>query len=101
MGYTLSRSSRSARLTRHTREQLSESEQVIADLEDKMNELQDKFKSESQVVNEKWAKVAAQGQSYQIAPYKKDIQVEMFGVGWVPHYYVQVNGQPLLLLAYS
>jgi hypothetical protein len=23
--------------------------------------------------------------------------VELFGIGWIPYYFVEVNGQPLLL----
>ena len=73
---------------------------MIAELEEKMADLQAKFEGESGVANEKWAKVATQAQAYLITPYKKDIQIEMFGIGWIPYYYVQVNGQPLLLQAY-
>jgi len=41
--------------------------------------------------------VAADVQNYTITPLKKDIQVELFGIGWIPFYFVEVNGQPLLL----
>jgi hypothetical protein len=98
--YTLSRTSRAGRLRRHTKAELTESEQVIAELEDQRDATEQKFQTEIQAVNDKWAKVAAERQDYTITPYKKDIQVELFGIGWIPHFYAEVNGQPLLLPAY-
>ncbi|MBL8166337.1 MAG: DUF87 domain-containing protein [Anaerolineae bacterium] len=98
--YTLSRSSRATRYRRQAKEDLSESEQVIIELEEQIAELQKRFEEEIHLVNEKWAKVATEAQAYVITAYKKDIQVELFGVGWIPFYYVELNGQPLLLQGY-
>jgi hypothetical protein len=97
--YTLSRTSRAARQRRQTKEDLTESEQVIADIEEQIDRIQQQFEAEIHAVNEKWARAAAEVQPYVITPYKKDIQTELFGVGWIPHYYAEVNGQPLLLPA--
>lgn len=98
--HTLSRSSRVSRYRRQTAEELSESEQVIMELEAQLEELQRRFEQEITTTNEKWAKVATEAQPYVITAYKKDIQVELFGIGWIPYYYVELNGQPLLLQAY-
>ncbi|MBC6937598.1 MAG: DUF87 domain-containing protein [Chloroflexi bacterium] len=95
--YTLSRTSRAHRFRRQTQEDLRESEEVLARIEDQIAEQEQKFEAEIQAINERWAKIAVEVQEYIITPYKKDIQVELFGIGWLPHYYVQVNGQPLLL----
>ncbi|MCB9450330.1 MAG: DUF87 domain-containing protein [Anaerolineaceae bacterium] len=98
--YTLSRTSRTARMRRQTKEDLLESEEVISDLENEIAQLEQRFESEIQGVNDKWAKAAAEVQEYRITAYKKDIQVELFGIGWIPYYYAQINGQPLLLSAF-
>jgi hypothetical protein len=98
--YTLSRSSRATRYRNKTGMDVTESEQVLAELEAKMQETQQKFEQEITAINEKWAKIAASSQDYVITPYKKDIQVELFGIGWLPYYYTEVNGQPLLLPGY-
>lgn len=95
--YTLSRTSRAHRFRRQTQEDLRESEEVLARIEDQIADQEQKFEAEIQAINERWAKTAVEVQEYIITPYKKDIQVELFGIGWLPHYYVQVNGQPLLL----
>jgi len=95
--YTLSRTSRAARMRNQTKGDLTESEEVIAELEDEMVALQQKFEAEIQAANNRWAKVAAEVVEYTITPFKKDIQIELYGIGWIPYYYAEVNGQPLLL----
>ncbi len=98
--FTLSRSSRVSRYKNQAGAHLSASEQTLADLEDKGAALQEQFKVDVQAVTDKWAKVAVDVQAYMVTPYKKDIQLELFGVGWIPYYYTQINGQPLLLQGY-
>ncbi|MEP6987049.1 MAG: hypothetical protein ABI970_15695, partial [Chloroflexota bacterium] len=95
--FTLSRSSRVSRYKNQAGAHLSASEQTLADLEDKSQALQEQFQKDAQAVTDKWAKVATDVQAYTVTPYKKDIQVELFGVGWIPYYYALINGQPLLL----
>ncbi len=98
--FTLSRSSRVSRYKNQAGAHLSASEQTLADLEDKSEALQNQFQVDAQAITDKWARVATDIQPYTITPYKKDIQVELFGVGWLPYYYVQINGQPMLLHGY-
>jgi hypothetical protein len=98
--YTLSRASRVTRYRRQAGADLDESEQAIMDYETQLQELEQRFQAEVQASTDKWAKIATEVQSYSITPYKKDIQVELYGVGWVPYYYTQINGQPLILHAY-
>lgn len=98
--YTLSRSSRVSRYRRQAGEQLSQSEETILDLEEKMETLQQQFQADVQASTDKWAKVAVDVQPYVISPFKKDIQAGLFGVGWIPYYYTTLNGQPLLLQGY-
>jgi hypothetical protein len=97
--YTLSRTSRAHRYSQQTREDLRESEQVIAEIEEEMQLTEEQFQEELRKVNDKWAKIAAQVQEHTITPFKKDIQVEMFGLGWLPFWYAEVNGQPVTLPA--
>ncbi|MBI5667179.1 MAG: DUF87 domain-containing protein [Chloroflexi bacterium] len=97
--YTLSRTSRAHRFSRQTKEDLQESQETLAQIEQEMAETEQKFEQEIKAVNEKWARAAVEAQEYTITPYKKDIQIELFGIGWTPYYFVQINGQPLLLPA--
>jgi hypothetical protein len=98
--YTLSRTSRARRWTRQTEENLQEDKQLLRDLDQQMDQLEQRFEEQLRLVNEKWAKIAHDIQDYVITPFKKDIHVELFGVGWLPHWYVNLNNQPLLLPAY-
>jgi len=98
--YTLSRTSRAHRYTQQTHEDLRESEAVIAEIQQEMQQTEDQFQAELRAVNDKWAKIAAQTQEYTITPFKKDIQIEMFGIGWIPFWYAEINQQPVMLPAY-
>jgi hypothetical protein len=98
--YTLSRTSRAGRLTRQTEEELTESQQVIRELQVQMDDLEAQFEQQLKAVNDKWAKIATDIQDYLIPALKKDIQIELFGIGWLPHWYVEINGQALMLPAY-
>jgi paraquat-inducible protein B len=95
--YTLSRVGQASRMRRQTDEDLRESREVLSEIDREVDELEQRFEAELKAVNEKWAQVAAGSQEYLITPYKKDIHVELFGVGWLPYYYTVSAGQPLLL----
>jgi hypothetical protein len=97
--YTLSRTTRAARYSQQTREDLRESEEVLAEIDQDMQKTEEQFQAELRVVNDKWAKIAAQVQEHTVTPFKKDISVDLYGIGWLPYWYAEVNGQPLLLPA--
>jgi hypothetical protein len=98
--YTLSRTSRARRFTRQTEEALSESKEIIDRIQGEMDELENRFERELQAVNEKWVQIANDIQEYMVTPYKKDIHMELFGIGWLPYWYVHINNQPLMLPAF-
>jgi hypothetical protein len=98
--YTLSRTSRARRFTRQTEEEMQESIDAIREAEAAMEALEARFQQELRQVNEKWARAANDIQEHIITPFKKDIQIEVFGVGWLPYWYANVNNQPVLLAAF-
>lgn len=97
--YTLSRMSRATRYKRQTEEDITESQEVIAEIEREMFALEQEYEQKLNDVNNKWAQIANSIQEHTITPYKKDIHIMIFGVGWLPHYYVNVGGQPLIVPA--
>lgn len=97
--YTLSRMSRATRYKRQTEEDISESQEVIAEIEREMLALEQEYEVKLNDANNKWGQVANNIQEYTITPYKKDIHVMVFGVGWLPHYYVNVGGQAVVVPA--
>ncbi len=98
--FTLSRSSRAARLTNQTKENLRESQVVIREIEAEIQNMEQQFSQQLEQVNDRWARAATDMQDYPVSPLKRDIQPELFGIGWLPHWYTVINGQPLLLPAY-
>ncbi|MFQ3646549.1 MAG: DUF87 domain-containing protein [Anaerolineae bacterium] len=97
--YTLSRMSRAGRLSRQTELDLQANKQEIAAIVREMEALEAEYRSVMQQTMDKWARIATQIEELPITPFKKDIAVAMFGIGWLPHYYVQTPGQPLLIPA--
>jgi len=98
--YTLSRMSRATRYRKQTKEDIRESHEFIDRMEQEMSELEQEFEAELEKINQKWVQIAANTQDHLISPYKKDIQLELFGIGWIPYWYTIINGQASLIAAY-
>jgi hypothetical protein len=98
--YTLSRMSRARRYKKQAAEKVYSSEHTINDLEDEMHRLQEELQEVLRGVNDRWAKIAAAVEDVKLSPLKKDIAVELFGIGWIPSWYVVLNNQPAILPAY-
>jgi hypothetical protein len=65
-----------------------------------MQELEDDFQRKMQEVNDRWTQIANGMTEQTLTPLKKDIHIEIYGVGWVPHYYVNAGGQALFVSAF-
>lgn len=99
--YTLSRMSRTSRMKRQTEVDIEESRDVINEIQQEMISLEEEYEMQLQTINDNWAKVANDIQEYTITPYKKDIHVELFGIGWIPYWYVAIDNQPVFVSAFS
>ena len=69
--------------------------QAIEEYERQVKELQADQKEALDEVNERWEEIASQMSEIKVTPYKKDIQVELFGVAWFPYYIAQIGEQIL------
>ena len=99
--YTLSRMSRTSRMKRQTEADIDESRDVINRVQDEMVALEEEYEHQLQAINDNWAKIANNVQEYTITPYKKDIHVELFGIGWIPYWFVVIDNQPVFISALS
>ena len=99
--YTLSRMSRANRYKRQTEADIQESREVIREIEREMADLEMDYEQQLQAINQKWIEIAAQVEELTITPFKKDISLDMFGVGWIPHYYTLLGNQPLVVPAFG
>ncbi|MFN8530912.1 MAG: DUF87 domain-containing protein [Anaerolineae bacterium] len=97
--FTLSRMSRASVYKNRSKSQVDLHELSMQQIEDEVEQTKQEFETKLREVNDKWAKIATQNDDYQISPYKKDIVMDLFGIGWIPYWYVVVNGQGSLLPA--
>ena len=97
--YTLSRMSNAAVKRKSNKVLMDQVEVELSQLEENQEKLVQEFEAAVRTVNEKWAKVATTIEEQIVTPYKKDITVDLFGIGWIPYWYAEINGQPLLLAA--
>ncbi len=77
--------------TARAQEDVEESVEEIAELKGDLAELREQMQAELDEIEAKWAEIAAEVTEIPVAPYKKDIDVDLFGVAWVPHFLVQVE----------
>lgn len=99
--YTVSRVSRSHRYKEQAQRNVYGAEQDIAELEAQLQETQDQMENELRQINDKWGQIAGVVQEYRLTPFKKDIYLSVFGIGWKPYWLVIANGQPTLIPAWS
>jgi hypothetical protein len=89
------------RMTSKAKADVEESKDVI---EDYLEEIQDLEKELTETIGgivEKWDEVAEDVTEIPVAPYKKDILVELFGIAWFPYHLIESNGRTLELPAYG
>lgn len=97
--FTLSRMSRAATYKNRSKGQVDIHELGIQQIEEEIVEAQEEFQRKLSEINDKWAKIATQRDDVQISPFKKDMVVDLFGIGWIPFWYVFMNGQGVLMPA--
>jgi len=99
--YTLSRMSRARRFREQAHGDVYEAEQRINELEAELDETQQAMEQELQRIHEKWTQIASIVQEHRITPYKKDIFISAFGVGWVPYWLLLSDDSSVLLPAWK
>ncbi len=99
--YTLSRMSRTRRYKMQAQERSASTEDAVAGLEDQIAAKQPELQRVLQEINDKWGKIAMTVEEVKLTPYKKDTTIEIYGIGWVPTWYVVLNGQTVMLPAFA
>lgn len=82
-------------------EDVLESIEEIAELKEEITELKEEFEEDIEELEERWMAVAESYEEVPVAPYKKDIDLEFFGVAWLPYYLVQVEDRLMEVPAYE
>jgi hypothetical protein len=99
MAYSLAQMSRAGRYSDYTREKVQEQKSARETLDLSIKDKQTEFETLATQINDKWERIIASQQQHIVTPYKKDIQLRIFGVGWVPYWYAVINGQAVLISA--
>ena len=88
-------------MTERAREDVEESKEAIEEFKEEIEELEEALKDEAEAVEDKWLDIASQITTIPVAPYKKDIDVSMFGVAWLPVYIFDDQGRTLEVPGFS
>jgi hypothetical protein len=97
----LSSSLSKRRLTQQAKADVDESVDVIADLKKQMAALQQERALALEAANQRWGKVANQVTEITVAPLKKDLSIDLFGVAWLPFHLAEVGDEPVELPGYG
>ncbi len=89
------------RMTTKAKADVEESLDMIDQYKKEIEDLEKERLEELRDVEDKWQEVLEEVTEIPVTPYKKDIMVELFGVGWFPYYLYQDQGKQIELAAFS
>jgi len=78
---------------------VQESIEEIAVLRQTLDELSNDHEQELEEIDQKWAEIAADLEPIGVSPLKKNIELEILGIAWQPHWLVRLNGRAKTLPA--
>ncbi len=89
------------RMTSRAREEVEESKDEIERLQREIDALEAEMQKALDELEQKWEDVAARTTSIPVTPYKKDITLDLFGIGWMPYHVVMVDNRLETLPAFQ
>jgi len=89
------------RMTQKAKADVQESEEAIKEYAKQLQALEEEQAEAVASIEDEWADIAAEVTEIPISPYKKDIDVTMFGVAWFPYHAIDVEGRVLQLPAFK
>jgi hypothetical protein len=97
----LSTSLTKRRLTEQAKADVNESLEAIDDLKKQVKEVEDEKAQTLNEINQRWGEMAIEITEIQVAPYKKDILLDFFGVAWMPFHRIKAGENLLELPGYQ
>ena len=91
------------RLAQRAKDEVAASQLTIANLESQIANLKTEAQSIFQTAIDKW-NAAAHAESIhplRLTPKRSDILVEIFSIGWLPHWQVEADGAPIEIPAFA
>ena len=89
------------RMTEQAKGNVEESVQAIAQYKKDLADLMQQREQLTQEVTDRWGQVVNDVSDVDVTPKKTDIYVNLFGVAWLPYYFVQFDSQTVELPAFG
>ena len=80
-------------MTAKAKADVEKSLEEIKDFKQELEKLEVAKKVALDELNFRWMDIADDITTLSIQPYKKDITVDLFGIGWLPYYIVDIDGR--------
>jgi hypothetical protein len=97
----LSTSLTKRRMTSQAKADVEESIQSIEEYKKEIEELERDRQDALGEAENKWQEILEDTTEIPVAPYKKDILVDLFGVAWMPYYVYEESGRQVELGAFD
>lgn len=98
---SLSSSMSKRRMTAKAKADIEESKDAIEEYKEEIAALEEEAEEALQEIKEKWEEIAADVTTIPVTPYKKDIDVALFGLAWRPYHLVQIDNAVRELIGFS
>ena len=89
------------RMTSKAKADVEESLDMIDQYKEEIEDLEEERLEALEDVEEKWQEILEEVTEIPVTPFKKDILIELFGVGWYPYYSFQDEDKQVELAAFS
>ncbi len=96
----MSTSASKERLVKKARTDVEKGEETVERLQAQVDALKQEAQTLFEASQAKWTAVAHDIKELRITPRRSDILMEVFGLGWLPHWRVEVDGAPVEMPAY-
>jgi len=89
------------RMTAETKSDVESGRKAIAALEQEIKELEAERDQTLAQIQERWGKLAAEFTETTVAPLKKDVMLELFGLAWMPFHVVKAGADTIELAGFK
>lgn len=81
------------RLTEKARAEVEKNRQAVSKVQQEMAGVEQEKRRALAEIQQRWAGEASRYEEVALTPYKKDVQMELFGIAWLPYHLVQLEGR--------
>ncbi len=68
--------------------QLEQARDEVKEFKEDVEELEDELRIEVDAVREEWEEALDDLEDYEVKPRRKDVRISLFGLAWVPHWWI-------------